>query len=562
VTHGAYPRGSVPGRQGEPDVRRRSLRAPLTERAGPENYGSEFQDFLKLRQLEALDELDESPEFSGWASAGQHAAPRPEGPRLEDLGSRLLVLLREHRLFCSLLTVAAALRIIAMLGYPPALWYPDSLEYVEHAVHIYPDPIRSNGYPFLLALLEPFHSVGLVAAAQHAMGLAIGVAVYSLLWYRYKLPKWACALAAVPPLFSMYAIQIEHFILSDTAFAFLITAAVFLILWRPEPTLWTCGLVGLLLSVASLIRAQGLALVLAFVIYLLTRLGRRRLISVLLLIAAFALPLGVYASWFDSQNKSFELTTSTGAFLYGRVATFADCSVISPPANERWLCPSTPVSNRQDPTYYVWGSNSPLSHGPQAEFSSKVNSLSTGFALRAIEAQPVAYLGTVWHSTFLAFAFHRDATPEGQSQALYLFPSAPASVASQAVGCGIPLCTQAVDHYNGGSADTRMVQPFAGFIRLYQSFAVLPGPLLGLIALAGLAGVLLAWRRDKSALLPWLVGVMIIVVPAATAEFDARYVVASVPLLCIAGALGGRAIIVASRRRFHTAAGSDAAFFG
>ena len=141
---------------------------------------------------------------------------------------------REHRLFCSLLAVAALLRVIAMLGYQPALWYPDSLEYVEHAVHIAADPIRSNGYPFLLDLFELFHSVALVAFAQHAMGLAMGVALYSLLWHRYKLPKWACTLAAVPPLLSVYAIQLEHFILSDTAFALLITIAVVLVLWRPN----------------------------------------------------------------------------------------------------------------------------------------------------------------------------------------------------------------------------------------------------------------------------------------------------------------------------------------
>jgi hypothetical protein len=43
-------------------------------------------------------------------------------------------------------------------------------------------------------------------------------------------------------------------------------------------------------------------------------------------------------------------------------------------------------------------------------------------------------------------------------------------------------------------------------------------------------------------LLAWLTGVVLIVTPAATADYDARYVVASVPAFCIAAALGVREI--------------------
>jgi hypothetical protein len=41
-------------------------------------------------------------------------------------------------------------------------------------------------------------------------------------------------------------------------------------------------------------------------------------------------------------------------------------------------------------------------------------------------------------------------------------------------------------------------------------------------------------------LLPWLAGLVLLVTPAATAGFSARYVVATVPLFCIAAALGGK----------------------
>jgi hypothetical protein len=531
VTYGANSPQRLPGRQSESATRTYTPWVAGPESAGPQS-GSEFQEYQQSRGIQDF------PDLSSSASVGQHAASGAPRPAMEDRGKQVLGFLREHRLFCSLLGVATLVRLVAMAGYAPALWYPDSLEYVEHAVHMYPDPIRPDGYPFFLVLLGPLHSIALVTATQHAMGLAMGVAVYALLRHRYELRSWTATLASVPPLLSVYGIQIEHFVLSDTLFAFLITLAVAVMLWRPEPTLWTCVWVGLLLSAASIDRSQTLVLLIAFLIYLLTC-SSRRIIGVMLLTAVFAAPLVGYAFWFDSQNASLQLTTSTGAFLYGRIATFADCSVIKPPADERWLCLPTPKSKRLDPTYYVWGTQSPLSKGPASEFSREVNSLATNFALRAIEAQPGAYLRTVWHSTSLAFRLEPGPTPEERSQSLYVFPPTPPSVLSLATGCGIPLCTQAVSHYNGGGADTRLGQPFAGWIRAYQRVVTLPGPVLGLIVLVGAVGVGLAWRRfGNPALLPWLVGVFTIVAPAATAEYDARYVVASVPAFCIAAALG------------------------
>jgi hypothetical protein len=50
-----------------------------------------------------------------------------------------------------------------------------------------------------------------------------------------------------------------------------------------------------------------------------------------------------------------------------------------------------------------------------------------------------------------------------------------------------------------------------------------------------------AWRRlGGPAVLPWLTGITLIVTTAATADFDTRCVVASVPAFCIAAAIGSR----------------------
>lgn len=557
MTYGADRRGSVPDRPEEAAAQGRRPRPAVTERSGPENYGSEFQEFLRLQQLEGLEELEEVPQFSGWGSAGQHAARRPDRQGIGDLHKQVATFLRPHRLFLSLLAVATVIRLIAMLGYRPALWYPDSLAYVSDAVHLYPDVTRPDGYPFFLDLLKPFHSITLVIAFQHILGLAVGVAVYALLRHRYQLPAWAATLAAAPPLLSVYAIQIEHYVLSDTLFVALITLVMMLVLWHPQPSLKVCAIAGLTLGVAAIVRSQGLPMFIPFGIYLLTRFNRRAVVGLGLMIAMFAAPLFAYGYWYDSNYGTFNLTSSTGAFLYGRVATFAECSIIKPPADERFMCLNSPLIQRQGQgTNLVWSSESPLMHGPALEFSNEVDSLATNFAIRTIEAQPRAYLQAIWESTYMAFEWNRPNTPEGQSQSYYMFQShTPISVRTL-----VPSCTAScygLSYTYNGSRDpsTRLAQPFADWILTYQRYAVVPGPLLGLIVLAGMAGIGLTWRRlGDPVLLPWLLGVLIIVTPAATALFDARYLAAAVPCLSVAASLGVQEIIAAWRRRSHASA--------
>jgi hypothetical protein len=102
---------------------------------------------------------------------------------------------------------------------------------------------------------------------------------------------------------------------------------------------------------------------------------------------------------------------------------------------------------------------------------------------------------------------------------------------------------------NGSNPRTQVIQPFTGWLLTYQRFLRLPGPLLGLIVAVGFLGTVLGWRRSgKPALLAWLTGVVLIVTPAATADFDARYVVAAVPAFCVAGALGVMETYLAWRR--------------
>jgi hypothetical protein len=111
-----------------------------------------------------------------------------------------------------------------------------------------------------------------------------------------------------------------------------------------------------------------------------------------------------------------------------------------------------------------------------------------------------------------------------------------------------------------------VVAPFANVIRGYQRYVWLPGSVYGLILLAGLGGMVLAWRRiGGEALLPWTISLALIVIPAATAEFDYRYVLVAVPFACLAAAMafspgtaGGDLARRLGKRR-QRAAGADRA---
>jgi hypothetical protein len=70
------------------------------------------------------------------------------------------------------------------------------------------------------------------------------------------------------------------------------------------------------------------------------------------------------------------------------------------------------------------------------------------------------------------------------------------------------------------------------------------------MALAGFIGIVTWWRGlGGPALLPWLSGVVLIVTPAATTDYGARYLIASIPAFCISGALGIKQVVGVATER-------------
>ncbi|MGH2928990.1 MAG: phospholipid carrier-dependent glycosyltransferase, partial [Solirubrobacteraceae bacterium] len=417
-------------------------------------------------------------------------------------------LIAGNRLFAVALAAALALRVVAELGYRWQSWFNDSFSYVRAAVTLTPGTTRPAGYPLYLWLLSPAHSYFLVTASQHVMGLLIAVMIYALARRRFGVPAWIAVLATLPVLFDGFEIQLEHLIMADTLFLFLVMAAITVALWSPRPSWRACLAAGLLLGLSSVVRSTGLPLLAVLAVYVIIagwRAWRPLAVGLVACCAAFAVPVVGYAAWYSSAHGEFAMTDSTGVFLYSRVMTFADCPRMSPPADLRPLCTSVPPADRPIAQAYIWTPISPLDRYPQSKFSPTVNRLAERFAISAIEAQPLDYARAAWDDTVRSFEWNRSVFPNPQTYDAYLFTTRPVAVPSGSPYHGY---SSAPAYYGHGDPQTDVVQPFAAIIRDYQRYVWLPGTVYGVILLVGLFGIVRRWRRcGRAALLPWLCSV-------------------------------------------------------
>jgi hypothetical protein len=504
----------------------------------------------------------------------------PEESRTSRL-TRLTGSVAAHWQFAIVVAVAVVMRIIVMLGYPPILWFDDSYNYIYDAFTHHADVIRANGYPFFLQLLLPLHSVYPIGLIQAAMGVAIGIVIYALL-RRRGLPWWGAALAAVPVLFDSYQLHLEHMITSDVLFVFLVTVAIVILCWNDRPSVLVMAVAGLLIGYATLVRSVGQPLLVVILVAMLVRrVGWRRLVT---LLVAGVVPIAGYMIWFHGSTGKYGLTQSLGPFLYSRVSAFSDCSKLSPPADLHFLCDKNPPQDRPPASQYIWADNdlpvngkvtyTPLYDDKQfgsdtnARFAPAVGAQEKQFAEFFIKKQPVTYLRVVGKDVLHTFGWNREPDPGGvyetangngptfrflngaqltRERPWYTHPThlpgtPPNSYCDATCQRGDPQAgkIQAAERAFAGPGlgATRAVGPWDSILRWYQKYFFLRGTLLGLIVLIGLAGVLARWRRwGGLALLPWLVGALLIVLPPMTAGFSYRYVLAAAPAACLAAGL-------------------------
>jgi hypothetical protein len=448
--------------------------------------------------------------------------------------------LREHRLFVLAVALAAAVRVVVMLGFTPALVLGDGPAYLSLLKTWVPLPTRPAGYGLLVLYPMSQLTRGLVAVAlvQHLMGLGTAVMSYALL-RRWGVTARLATLATLPVLFDGMQLMLEHSVLSDTLFEFLVVAAIVVLGWRPHLSAELALLAGLLFGAAVTVRLVGEPLVLGGVAFCLAvgRGRRERLRGVVALVLGFAVPIGAYMTWYHHDHGAYALAQFGGESLYTRTTSFVHCRRVSVPLYERVLCPAEPVAHRRAPDWYTWHDPNTISRlRPPPGTTAGQAMKQFGFA--AIRAQPADYARIVLRDFMLNFDVWRGDRFGYHSAVKWRFSRYLHSLPSP------------VDHSayrDHGGAQLVPHEPFASAVARYGRFIYLPGPLVLVCLVLGLIGGLGSGRVKLSGLRPLCLlltgtGLGLMLLPDLVGEFGWRYQLPALALLPAGAALAATAL--------------------
>jgi hypothetical protein len=469
-----------------------------------------------------------------------------DGPRKRTPSPHIIVL-------AVLLAGAIGVRLWLMLDYRPAfVGFSDTHDYLTAAlVGVFHDVEKPAGYPIFLRLVHPFgHSLTFTILVQHTLGIATGLLLYEAVRHSGA-PAWLGLAPAAVVFFGGTGLLLEHSLLADPLYAFLqalgLYAAVRALAQR---RLRWALLAGLATGACFWVKAVGLANIAALAVVLACLpsfmedapggmlgapgpLRRRVLISALATAAALALAVGyvpvqalVSGYWGYQRQDAWN--------LYGRVATFVDCSRFTPPARTRFLCPSQAPSERLSESFYQFARAAPAvkRYGGPAHAPASANAALQRFSLAAIAHQPLAYARAILRSLgfYISPRPGEGYTPQSIREAL-VEPKGVHSVQA-ALSAYYP-------HAHGYTGSPAALAPLDS----YERHTRIQGALLIAISLAALAGpVLLRGRARACAALFLLTAVGSLVLAAAGNSYDARYGYPAFGPLTAAAALGAWAL--------------------
>ncbi|MGH8868075.1 MAG: glycosyltransferase family 2 protein [Actinomycetes bacterium] len=482
-----------------------------------------------------------------------------------------MTLLRRHGVFLGLLVCGLVLRVLVQWTYGSAFLFYDSQRYLDNVHELDPGGEGPLGYTvFIRGVLGVLPDLAVLAAVNHLLGLGMAVLIYAVLLRRGVRP-WLAALAAAPVLLDAYQLVIEHMVMSDVLFQFLVVVGVALLLWRGRPDPVTAAAAGLVFGAAALTRDVGHGLVLAGLLFCLLAAGhgRRRLAVGLLHVVAFTLPLLGFAAYHAHVYGDFTVPSEPAARrLYARAAVVAHCDTLPLPPHERVLCPPPGVVEPRAGSLiegYTYGDTNPVDdlQPPPGE---SVASVLNDFTLRVVRHQPLDMATAVGDTFFRPFLGWSRVRHDGE------LPIERWRFQDRFPVFG-PETDRLVAEWGGGepSADPEVGRA----LRTYQQTGgYLPGPVLLACLALGLAGAAGVGRArasgQRAACLLWVTVGGGLLLAADLYLFSWRYQLPALVTLPPAAALGLSALLsrgppppgsdsmpVVSTVRFRPAEASD-----
>jgi hypothetical protein len=230
--------------------------------------------------------------------------------------------------------------------------------------------------------------------------------------------------------------------------------------------------------------------------------------------------------------------------LYGRVATFVDCSRFDPPAGTRSLCPTQPPSDREPPAYYQYAPGAPAVRrfGGPSRAPAYANGLLERFSVAAIVHEPLGYLGAILRG--LGF-YVAPRAGEGYT---------PRDIRSALLDArDIRAIDPALAAYYDGARGSRSAGGVGEALGLYETATRVQGVvLIALLLAAGCGIALLSGVARAGAVLLTAMAICPVVLADAANSYDARYGYPAFGALAAAATLGCWGIgerVRSSRRR-------------
>jgi 4-amino-4-deoxy-L-arabinose transferase-like glycosyltransferase len=458
-----------------------------------------------------------------------------------------------------LLVVGGALRIVLSLAYRPAtLSQFDANAFVWQAAGgLFESPLQAPGYSLFLRgphLLSD--EVAFTISVQHALALATALLAWSMV-RRLSGSDWLGLVPAAVVLLNGDSLLLEHSLMSETVFTFLIVAMLAAALRALDDTpAWRwLALAGVLLGAAIWVRYAALAVVPVVAGWALVACWPARRAGLLAAGATLlpvALIVGLLVVAQGRQTGFYGLGEGAGWALYSRVAGFADCDRFDSPAGTEPLCERTPAEQRRNPDWYGYDPDSPavrLFGGPVAGDDSL-----DAWARRAIVAQPLDYVSEVLDDLTL-FVDEQPWTNRNYSligpRTISFTLRSPDENCSPDVCRAPPLGVEGNSVYGWTAPDRgSYYAPFEprqdeGVVVFQDLQRVLRvhGPLLGLMAAISLLGLLaIRGRLAKAQWLLTLVALAVLVFPVATTTYNIRYAIPALPVLAAAATLAPLAL--------------------